>query len=151
MRLSSAIMRVGAAAALAFLPLGSSGQEAGTGSPFAGTWRGVLDTGPASITVIFRIGEADGGLVGSFDSPDQGAFDIAISSIRATAGDGADSVFIESQAVQGSFAGELSEDRMKIVGTWSQGIELPLELVRQPNDESPAAARDGFVPPARHE
>ena len=118
------------------LPAGGAGQLPDPplpSSPFAGTWKGDLDAGGSSIALVFRLSLGEGGLVGVIDSPDQGAFDIAISSVRTRGNpEGGDSIVIESQAVQGSFAGTLATDGRSITGEWTQGVSIPLTLVKEP-------------------
>jgi hypothetical protein len=92
----------------------------------AGTWAGTLDAGVAKLRLIVEFAKQDGGgYTGKMDSPDQGAFGLAI-----------DEVMLDKQAVKftmkqigGSYAGELSADGKQITGTWKQGgLSLALDL-----------------------
>src|SRR5262249_12847105 len=93
-----------------------------------GEWHGVLSAGPISLRLIVKIKRnAEGKLVASMDSIDQGAKDLPIDSIDF---DGKTLMYSMS-AISGSYAGTLSEDGAKFTGTWSQGGgSAPLELLR---------------------
>lgn len=94
-----------------------------------GIWSGALKIQGQSLALVFNIALDKGRLAATMDSPDQGAKGIPVSAIVL---EGA-KVRIESKAVRGVFAGELSADRLRIEGTWSQGtaaFPLAVEKVK---------------------
>jgi murein DD-endopeptidase MepM/ murein hydrolase activator NlpD len=99
-----------------------------------GTWRGTLAApGTSGLRLVLRISKAaDGLLLGSLDSLDQGST-IPIDSVRVTG----DTVRIEIKAVAGMFEGTLNAARTELKGTWSQGVPMPLTFTR---DQGPPAA-----------
>jgi uncharacterized protein len=100
---------------------------AAAGQNIAGDWQGTLHAGGGTLRVLFHFSQtADGGLSGTFDSLDQKATAIPISSIRLKEG----KLRLASYAVQGSFEGQLTEDGNSIEGTWTQGQAIPLTLRR---------------------
>jgi pimeloyl-ACP methyl ester carboxylesterase len=84
------------------------------------------------VRLIFKISnDADGGLEGKMDSPDQGAKDIRFDSVAASNSKDGLSVRCEIKAIGGVFEGILKKDGSEIKGTWSQGGgSLPLVLKR---------------------
>ncbi len=111
--------------------------EAPDTSRFAGNWMGTLAVGQTDLRVVFRL-EDDGedGLVGTMDSPDQGAVGIPIGTILADA----DTLRLEIPSIAGAFAGVLSDDGQALDGQWVQGGQrLPLRLER--TDDLPAVRR----------
>jgi non-heme chloroperoxidase len=97
----------------------------------SGDWQGALGAGTQSPQrLIIHIGKSDGGTwtatLASIDqSPDRGA---AMPADSVTV-QGSDITFTIT-AVRGSYAGKIAADGNSIVGTWSQGRPLPLELAR---------------------
>lgn len=101
-----------------------------------GKWLGTLTAGAQELRVILRVEQRDGGFFVAIDSPDQGAKGIPVSSIRLDES----AITFESQAVAGSFTGDLNEAATEISGTWSQGgADLPLTLTKV--DKIPEARR----------
>ena len=92
---------------------------------FAGDWSGVIQ--PIGLSIVFDLDAgADGCLSGTFDSPDQGGFELPLSSIAATG----DQLQIEANAFGIRYVGELEADGT-IDGTFSQGgAEFMLDLTR---------------------
>jgi pimeloyl-ACP methyl ester carboxylesterase len=101
-----------------------------------GIWSGALKIQGQSLALVFNIAVDKGKLAATMDSPDQGAKGIPVSAIAL---DG-EKVRIESKAVRGVFAGELSADRLKIEGTWSQGTAA-FPLVVEKVKAAPARLR----------
>lgn len=92
----------------------------------AGTWLGHLEVGSARLRLILRIGDGDP-LSARLDSPDQGAFGIALSGFSRN-GRG---LRFELRAQQASFRGQLSSDGAEINGEWQQaGVRLPIQFRR---------------------
>jgi serine-type D-Ala-D-Ala carboxypeptidase/endopeptidase len=93
-----------------------------------GIWLGSLQVGTQSLRIqIVLTSDAQGQEHCALDSIDQGAFNIDCSNV----------VYANRQlnfdvpAVKGHWAGELSEDRNTLTGTWAQGAALALNLARQ--------------------
>lgn len=106
-------------------------------SRFAGNWMGTLAVGQTDLRVVFRL-EHDGedGLVGTMDSPDQGAVGIPIGTILTDA----DTLRLEIPSIAGAFAGALQDDGRVLEGQWVQGGQrLPLRLER--TNDLPAVRR----------
>src|SRR5262249_41872201 len=108
-------------------------------STLEGKWEGTLVVGPNQLRLVLNISKASDGLyLGTMTSVDQGGIRIPIDRIQLMG----DSVRYEVKAVNGTFAGTLSEDKTKIKGTWTQsGPNLPLEFTRT------AAVADTPKPP----
>ena len=117
-----------AVAAVPAVPAAGMATAAAAQDEVVGDWAGALDLGSASLRVVFHISRSeDGALSATMDSPDQGAFGIAV-----------DSTTFEDRklamgiaAVAGGYDGTLQDDG-SLQGTWSQGGQsLPLNLSRQ--------------------
>lgn len=111
----------------------------------AGNWEGLVSVGDAKVRLIFHISALpDGTLKGAMDSPDQGAFGLAASSITCKDGSVAISIGQAGIRFEGRFEGS---DR--IVGTLSQGPHSdPLILSRQASGQPALAKRpQDPVPP----
>src|SRR5262249_4226142 len=94
---------------------------------FVGTWQGTLDAGAVKLRIVFEIKAADGGLVGTLDSPDQRAFGIKLDTLKQEGRD----VTAAVNAIGGTYNGTFSANGKEIVGKWSQsGMSLPLTLQR---------------------
>ncbi len=93
-----------------------------------GSWEGTLSVQGQSLTIVFHLTrDADGGLVGTMDSPDQGATGIPVTDVIEADNE----ITISVAAAAGSFQGELAESRNVIDGEWSQGGRTwPLMLSR---------------------
>jgi CubicO group peptidase (beta-lactamase class C family) len=87
-----------------------------------GTWTGVLRVGSQNLRLCFSISSAE---AASLQSLDQGGQPIPARVTALTA----ENIAIDVPAVRGAFTGHLvSADRIE--GTWRQGAELPLTLMR---------------------
>jgi pimeloyl-ACP methyl ester carboxylesterase len=95
----------------------------------AGTWAGMLDAAGQELSLVFHIARGEEGqLSGTMDSPDQGAYGLALSAVEAEE-DG--SVRFEFAMGGGEYIGQLSVERDAIEGNWSQGgASFPLLLDR---------------------
>ncbi len=112
---------------VALLAVGAVAASAGAQTPpsVVGDWVGTLEVPGTRLRIVFHITEGDDGLDATLDSPDQGAFGIAVSTVE-TAGD---SVRLLLPALSGRYDGVVSGDTIR--GTWAQGgMTFPLELVR---------------------
>jgi hypothetical protein len=83
----------------------------------AGDWRGAIKTCSAELRLALHIDRAEGGLVVTMDSPDQGASGARASSVKF---DGVDLRF-NMEPVRGTYEGKVSGDGTAIKGTWAQG------------------------------
>jgi pimeloyl-ACP methyl ester carboxylesterase len=83
----------------------------------AGTWEGTLVLGDAGLRLLFNFAEASGRLTGTMDSPDQGAYGIALDSV--TFADGA--LRCEVKRFSSVYEGRLDAANRTIVGQWQQG------------------------------
>jgi len=107
-------------------------QPAGGGAPMVsgldGDWSGALQLGVVKLRMALHVKTGADGTTATFDSVDQGALGLPVSSI---ARDGA-KVRLELKAPSAVFEGALAADGATIVGAWTQrGAALPLTLVRQ--------------------
>ncbi len=88
-----------------------------------GKWLGTLKLPAIELRVVFNVSEnEDGSLKTTLDSPDQGAYDITVDSTIYNYPD----IKFVILAVKGFYEGKFEQD--SIVGTWSQGMPLPLTL-----------------------
>lgn len=93
--------------------------------PIIGIWQGTLTVPGAQLCIVLHILEQDGALQATLDSPDQGAFGIPVATVYFKN----DSLWLESQAVQGIFSGKLQAEPTAIIGHWQQrGLKFPLNL-----------------------
>ncbi|MFZ0275994.1 MAG: hypothetical protein WA254_17645 [Candidatus Sulfotelmatobacter sp.] len=93
-----------------------------------GDWYGKIDTGNGSLRVIVHISQAaDGKLIGSLDSPDQGAIGAAIDSVTYKEPD----LHFSIERWGSSFDGKMNQGNSEITGEWKQsGLSLPLVFKR---------------------
>jgi len=92
----------------------------------SGDWMGTLAAGGAELRLVFHLHQdEDGDLSGTWDSVDQAALGLPISSAEV---DG-NSLVLELRASSARFEGTINQAGTEIVGTWIQlGNELPLTL-----------------------
>ena len=136
--LSGALLSVGGASAPDVDAGTRNGPEpTGDTARFLGDWVGTLTLGDTDLRVVFRLQtDADEELVGTMDSPDQGATDIPLGTILV---DG-DTLRLEVPSIAGAYAGVLSDSARILDGQWVQGgRRLPLRLERTAN--APAVLR----------
>jgi uncharacterized protein len=106
-------------------------------SDIDGAWIGKLDTGTLRLRIVFRIANTQDGLTATLDSPDQGMHGLPGTAVTR---DGS-SLKIETNQIDGVFAGKISADAASIDGTWTQhGHSMPLALSRL-KDESELALK----------
>ena len=121
---------VGIVVALGLGAMNQAGaQEIADRADVSGTWAGTLDAAGQELRLVFHIVRDDAGqLSGKMDSPDQGAYDLALSAVEGLE-DG--SVRFEFSMAGGEFTGQLLEGGNSIDGSWSQGGgRFPLHLER---------------------
>jgi len=101
-------------------------------SDIDGAWMGKLDTGSLTLRVVFRITNTQDGLTATLDSPDQGMLALPGTAVTRERS----SLKIETNQINGIFAGKIAADASSIDGTWTQhGHSMPLALTRV-KDES---------------
>lgn len=104
------------------LILGAATMHAETPATIEGRWTGILG-GRLHVAIVFKQ-EANNAWKAVLESPDQGPETFDASSVKL---DGA-KLHIEFGSLQASFDGAFERDSLH--GTWTQGIELPLNLTR---------------------
>jgi hypothetical protein len=94
-------------------------------SPVAGTWEGAIDAGAMKLRIGVAITIQPGGtLTATMDSPDQGAYGLALNDVAF-----ADGVLkFALRIANGTFEGRLNDAGTEIAGTWTQGMAMPLVL-----------------------
>ncbi len=110
-------------------------------NPVVGTWNGKLDVSGVQLRLAFNITDSSGALVATMDSPDQGAFDIPLDSVRVVN----DSVYIHSAPMSALYKGLVTDDGTKLFGKWVQGgvsFDLILEkgsklTINRPQEPKP--------------
>jgi uncharacterized protein (TIGR03435 family) len=108
-----------------------------------GNWQGTLQPGQQKVRIVFKIALENDKLTATLYTVDQPSPPFATTITR----DGS-TVKMTIPAINGNYAGKLSGDGNSIVGTWTQGAALPLNLARATPDtawEIPKPA----PPPAR--
>ena len=104
-----------------------------------GDWHGTLKSSGPEFRIVIHISKADNGaLQGTFDSVDQGAKGVPLTSVTL---DGATFKFTIDVA-KVTYEGKVSGDT--ISGTWSQAQSLPLEFERGPF-KTPKAAKPSDI------
>ena len=105
-----------------------SAQARPTPESFVGSWKGPLQAGAMTLTLVFHVEAADGGgFKGTMDSPDQGAMGIPATSVTVSG----DTLRFEVAPLQATFVATLSADGATLTGTFNQGpASLPLSLTR---------------------
>lgn len=107
--------------ALAITALSAQAQDV------AGDWQGTLHAGPADLHLLVHISAGPKGtLKGTFDSLDQSAYGIPLTTVTLKASQ----LTFTSEPVHGTFEGKVNAGATRIEGTWTQGEPLPLTLTR---------------------
>lgn len=92
-----------------------------TPADLAGSWTGTIELDEkkkiALRVVMHFTPNADQGLTGKIDSPDQGAKDIPMTSVLFNAG----ALQVESEGIAATYIGRLGLDKNEITGHWNQG------------------------------
>jgi len=112
-------------------------------SGVAGRWEGVLGEGATRLRLVLELTKAaDGLLLGTLESVDQGNTRFPIDRVRETG----DSLELELRSVQGRYAGVISTDKTRLIGAWSQaGQSSPLTFTRA---ATTTAAAPAAAPPS---
>ncbi len=91
---------------------------------FNGSWSGVVNVGPQSLTIVFNIQQTGDGVDITWDSPDQGAF-----GLPATATISGNELNVDIPASRASYKGTLEGETLK--GTFTQmGYGFTLNMTR---------------------
>jgi CubicO group peptidase (beta-lactamase class C family) len=93
-----------------------------------GIWRGTLEAAGAKLRIQFQVkSDRSGKEYCSLDSLDQAVTGILCDKVES---DG-DHYSFDIPSIHGRWSGTLSPDGNELDGTWSQGADFPLRLVRQ--------------------
>lgn len=110
-----------------------------------GIWLGTLRAGAQSLRIqIVLSSDNIGQEFCHLDSIDQGAFNLACSNVEFANG----KLSLDIPAVHGRWTGTVARNHDRLVGTWNQGVPLPLNLVRQSQPWAPPpVTHSAAVPP----
>jgi hypothetical protein len=97
---------------------------------FLGTWEGTLEVPGQSLRLVLKMTNDDEGAHAVLVSVDQGGGEIPVATIEQKDA----SLRLVIKAVGGEYRGEINKDGTELNGTWSQGGELPLKLIRKANE-----------------
>ena len=100
-----------------------------------GIWLGTIEAGAAKLRVQVQVKSRAGKEYCSLDSLDQGAMGLPCDNVQFNV----DHFSFEVPAVHGRWSGTLTANGKELVGSWSQGQDLPLRLIRQTVALSPTA------------
>ena len=92
-----------------------------TATDFVGHWKGKV----ATLPIVFHIAH-DSVWSATLDSPMQGAKDIPCGKVSVEC----DTIEVDMPALRANFKGVIAQDDKSIVGTFTQGMSLPLTLTR---------------------
>ena len=96
-----------------------------------GKWSGTLKVGNVSLKIVFNISEIESSLKSTMDSPDQGVYNISVSSTKYEN----KILKLTVSSLRIEFEGTLN-DEDKLVGIFKQsGQALPLTLAKNPSNE----------------
>ena len=109
-----------------------------------GSWAGTLKISNVELRIVFNvIKDSSGKLLANLDSPDQGAYGIAVDEVMVKG----DSVKFIVGVVKGFYAGKIFPDSLKIAGMWNQGgMSLPLDLRKTEKVEKPKRLQEPKKP-----
>ncbi|MBK9098916.1 MAG: alpha/beta fold hydrolase [bacterium] len=109
-----------------------------------GSWGGILKISSAKLKVIFNVSKnVSGNLTATLDSPDQGAYGIAVNEVIVKD----DSIKFIIRLINGYYEGKYISDSMMISGVWNQaGMSLPLELKKSEKVEQPKRPQEPKEP-----
>ncbi len=92
-----------------------------------GTWQGEIDTGQATLHMIFHIVNTEDGLMATLDVPEQNAKGIPVTAVTRNG----PMLKLEMKALGGGYDGKIAPDLSMIDGTWTQaGNSITLKLKR---------------------
>jgi hypothetical protein len=119
-------------------------QETQNSFDLEGSWAGTLKISNVELRIVFNvIKDASGKLLANLDSPDQGAYGIAVDEVIVKG----DSIKFIVGVVKGFYAGKIFPDSLKIAGVWNQGGRaLPLDLRKTEKLEKPKRPQEPKEP-----
>lgn len=119
-------------------------QKTQTSFDLEGSWAGTLKISNVELRIVFNvIKDASGKLLANLDSPDQGAYGIAVDEVIIEG----DSIKFIVGVVKGFYAGKIFSDSLKIAGVWNQGgMALPLDLRKTEKLEKPKRPQEPKEP-----
>jgi uncharacterized protein len=108
------------------------------------SWAGTLKISNVELRIVFNVvKDSLGKLTANLDSPDQGAYGIAVDEVVVNG----DSVKFIVGVVKGFYAGKYYPDSLKISGIWNQGgMSLPLDLKKTEKLEKPKRPQEPKEP-----
>lgn len=96
-----------------------------------GDWHGTLKAGGTSLRLVLHIAKGgNGGLKTTFDSVDQGANGIPVTSTTLQNS----TLKLAVDAIHATYEGKVNADATSITGTWTQGQPFPLDFQRGTKD-----------------
>lgn len=109
-----------------------------------GSWSGILKISSAQLKIIFNVSKNESGnLSATLDSPDQGAYGIAVNEVFVKD----DSIKFVINVINGFYEGKYIPDSLMISGKWNQaGMSLPLDLRRTEKVEKPKRPQEPKEP-----
>ena len=109
-------------------PVPAQAPGAAPASAIAGDWEGVLDTGAVKLRTVLHVTvNADGSLVSTMDSPDQGAAGLPVTA--TTFKDGV--LVLDLPDLSAHYEGKLNAAGAEVAGQWAQrGVTLSLTFAR---------------------
>ncbi|HSW55941.1 MAG TPA: alpha/beta fold hydrolase [Ignavibacteriaceae bacterium] len=119
-------------------------QDTQTSSDLEGSWAGTLKISNVELRIVFNVSlDSTGKFIANLDSPDQGAYGIAVDEVIIKD----DSIKFIVGVVKGFYAGKIFPDSLKIAGIWNQGgMALPLDLKKTEKLEKPKRPQEPKEP-----
>lgn len=112
--------------------------------PVTEGWEGRLEMAPGvGLRLVLRLSRGAGGLTAVLDSPDQGAYGIAVDEVSLEGG----VLRFSVKKIQGAYLGKLDAAGTSADGQWSQrGAHLPLQLSRKSGVAVPQRPQEPHPP-----
>jgi uncharacterized protein len=109
-----------------------------------GSWAGTLKISSAQLRIVFNVSKDSlGNVKANLDSPDQGAYGIAVDEVVVKG----DSVKFIVGVIKGFYAGKYYPDSLKISGIWNQGgMTLSLDLRKTDKVDKPKRPQEPKEP-----
>ncbi len=122
MNLVSVARRIGLALAATLALAGPALAQA-----YDGDWAGTLQAGAQKLRLALHVKTAAGETTATLDSLDQGAT-LDATAVKTEGGE----LSILFLSAGGELTAKLAPDGQSLVGTWKQGLSLPITLTKQP-------------------
>jgi uncharacterized protein len=109
-----------------------------------GIWLGTLTVPGAELRIVINLSKnADGKLIATLDSPDQGAKGIPVEEVTFVNGH----LGLAARSLNGGYEGNFTSDGSSIEGTWSQnGASFPLNVKRVDKVDEKVRPQDPIPP-----